>query len=59
MFAIPGRPLLFMGGELGQWREWNHDSSIDWDLLKEPLHQGASRLIEQLNRVHRECPAFR
>jgi 1,4-alpha-glucan branching enzyme len=58
MFAIPGRPLLFMGGELGQWREWNHDSSIDWDLLKEPLHQGASRLIEQLNRVHRESPAL-
>ncbi|MEY4544102.1 MAG: hypothetical protein RL685_297 [Pseudomonadota bacterium] len=58
MFAIPGRPLLFMGGELGQWREWNHDGSIDWDLLKEPLHQGVSRLIEQLNRVHRESPAL-
>jgi 1,4-alpha-glucan branching enzyme len=58
MFAIPGRPLLFMGGELGQWREWNHDSSVDWHLLGEPLHQGASRLIEQLNRVHRECPAL-
>ncbi len=58
MFAIPGRPLLFMGGELGQWREWNHDSSIDWHLLGEPLHQGAQRLVEQLNRAQRESPAL-
>jgi 1,4-alpha-glucan branching enzyme len=54
MFAISGKPLLFMGGEIGQWREWNHDASLDWHLLEQPAPQGIFRLIEQLNRVHRE-----
>jgi 1,4-alpha-glucan branching enzyme len=58
MFATPGKPLLFMGGELGQWNEWNHDSSVDWHLLGDPSHQGVQRLLTQLNRVDRELPAL-
>jgi 1,4-alpha-glucan branching enzyme len=57
-FAIPGKPLLFMGGEIGQWNEWNHDSSIDWHLLSEALPSGVSRLVQELNRVLRENPAL-
>ncbi len=54
MFAVPGKQLLFMGGELGQWSEWNHDSSLDWHLLEQHFPQGVSRLLEQLNRVYKE-----
>jgi 1,4-alpha-glucan branching enzyme len=58
MFATSGKPLIFMGGELGQWNEWNHDSSIDWHLQNEHFPAGVSRLLEQLNRVKRETPAL-
>ncbi len=58
MYAIPGKPLLFMGGEIGQRSEWNHDSSIDWHLLGEHLPQGVFALTQQLNRVLRENPAL-
>ena len=54
MYAHPGKKLLFMGGELGQWREWNHDSSLDWNLLLYAPHEGISRWVESLNRVYRE-----
>ena len=58
MFAIPGKPLLFMGGELGQWNEWNHDSSVDWHLDGQHFPAGVSHLLQQLNRVTRETPAL-
>jgi 1,4-alpha-glucan branching enzyme len=58
MFAIPGKPLMFMGGELGQWSEWNHDSSLDWHLQNEHLPAGITHLLSQLNRVKSETPAL-
>ena len=42
-----------MGGEFGQWNEWNHDGSLDWELLKFPLHMGLQRWVEDLNRAYR------
>jgi 1,4-alpha-glucan branching enzyme len=58
MFATPGKPLVFMGGEIGQWNEWNHDSSVDWHLQNEPFAAGITHLLSQLNRVKRETPAL-
>jgi 1,4-alpha-glucan branching enzyme len=53
MFAQPGKKMLFMGDEFAQEREWNHDSSLDWHVLADPLHQGVRRLVGDLNRVYR------
>ncbi|HXM79656.1 MAG TPA: 1,4-alpha-glucan branching protein GlgB [Thermoanaerobaculia bacterium] len=50
--AVPGKKLLFMGGEIGQWAEWDHDSSVQWHLLDHPLHQGVRRWAAALNRLH-------
>jgi 1,4-alpha-glucan branching enzyme len=47
-----------MGGEFGQWREWNHDQSLDWDLLDYPLHAGLRRLVQHLNYVYKTEPAL-
>ncbi|WP_181705182.1 1,4-alpha-glucan branching protein GlgB [Chthonobacter rhizosphaerae] len=52
MWAHPGKKLLFMGGEIGQWREWNHDGSIDWHLLDDPGHAGIQALVRDLNRLY-------
>ena len=49
MFAHPGKKLLFMGGELAQLREWNHDGELDWALLDEPLHSGMHRWVRELS----------
>ncbi len=54
----PGKKLLFMGGEFGQWREWNHDASLDWHLLDQPLHAGAQRFVRDLNTIYRGEPAL-
>ncbi len=54
----PGKKLLFMGGEFGQWNEWNHDSSLDWHLLERPEHQGVLRLVADLNALYRRLPAL-
>jgi 1,4-alpha-glucan branching enzyme len=54
MYAVPGKKLLFMGAEFGQWTEWNHEASLDWHLLDEPMHDGLSRWTGDLNRVMRE-----
>jgi 1,4-alpha-glucan branching enzyme len=56
--AQPGKKLLFMGGELGQLREWNHDRSLDWHLLEQPYHRGVQRLVGDLNRLYRAEPAM-
>src|SRR5690606_34988958 len=54
----PGKKLLFMGSEFGQWREWNHDRSLDWHLLEHGLHQGVSLWLRDLNRLYRNEPAL-
>ena len=53
MFAQPGKKLLFMGCEFGQYREWSHDRSLDWNLLEGPLHRGLMTWVQQLNRTYR------
>jgi len=53
MYAFPGKKLLFMGGEFGQWIEWNHDSSLDWHLLSYDSHQGVQRLIDSLHKLYK------
>ncbi len=58
MYGQPGKKLLFMGGEFGQWNEWNHDASLDWHLLAYAPHQGIARWIEDLNRVYHAEPAL-
>ena len=58
MYGHPGKKLLFMGGEFGQWREWSHDRSLDWHLLDEATHQGLRRWVQDLNRVYRQEPAL-
>src|SRR5207302_6328159 len=58
MTAQPGKKLLFMGGEFGQWREWNHDTSLDWHLLDYPFHAGVQRWLADLNALYRAEPAL-
>src|SRR5688500_11655068 len=58
MYSQPAKKLLFMGGEIGQWREWNHDGSIDWHLLDLLPHAALQRWIEDLNKAYRTMPAL-
>ena len=58
MWGQPGKKLLFMGGEIGQWDEWHHDTSIDWHLLEYATHVGVQRWVEDLNRLYRSEPAL-
>ena len=58
MWAQPGKKLLFMGGEFGQWREWRHDESLDWHLLAGAPHEGVRRLVADLNALYRREPAL-
>lgn len=58
MYAQPAKKMMFMGGEFGQYREWNHDQSLDWNMLDFPLHDGVRRWVEDLNRFYRDVPAM-
>jgi 1,4-alpha-glucan branching enzyme len=58
LFGHPGKKLLFMGGEFGQWREWNHDTSLDWHLLQYPSHSGLLRWVRDLNTLYRGEPSL-
>jgi len=58
MYAHPGKKLLFMGAEIAQYREWDHDQSLDWFLLEQPLHKGVQDLVRDLNRVYRDTSAL-
>ena len=52
MFGHPGKKLMFMGGEFGQWREWNYDTSLDWHLLEYDVHAGLRRWVQDLNHAY-------
>jgi 1,4-alpha-glucan branching enzyme len=58
MFAHPGKKLHFMGMELGQWNEWNHEKSLDWHLTDTEMHKGLQFFIKDLNSVYRRFPAL-
>ena len=58
MAAQPAKKLLFMGGEIAQWREWNHDTSLDWHLLDTVQHATLQRWVEDLNKAYRTTPAL-
>ena len=58
MFGHPGKKLLFMGGEFGQYHEWNHDQELDWWLTDEPLHEGLMEWLGDLNHVYQTTPAL-
>jgi 1,4-alpha-glucan branching enzyme len=53
MWTHPGKKLLFMGGEIGQWQEWSHDRQLDWTLLDHPGHKGLQTLVGDLNALYR------
>jgi 1,4-alpha-glucan branching enzyme len=54
MWTHPGKKLVFMGGEFGQRREWNHDDSLEWHVLQYPSHEGVRKWVADLNRVYRQ-----
>ena len=58
MYAQPGKKLLFMGGELGQWQEWNHDTSLDWHLVEYQRHAELQRWVQELNYLYKCEPAL-
>lgn len=58
MFTHPGAKLLFMGSEIAQNIEWNHDDSLQWHLLKYPLHKGVQQLVKDLNHLYKTQPAL-
>jgi 1,4-alpha-glucan branching enzyme len=58
MYTQPGKKLLFMGGEFGQWAEWNHDSGLDWPLLDFDTHSNLRLLVGELNHLYRTEPAL-
>ena len=57
-YTHPGKKLLFMGGEFGQWGEWDHDRSLEWHLLEYHPHQGVRRWVRDLNAFYRSHPAL-
>jgi 1,4-alpha-glucan branching enzyme len=58
LYGQPGKKLLFMGGEFGQWDEWYHETSLDWHLVQFDPHAGVQRWVEDLNRLYRQEPAL-
>ncbi|MGQ9695249.1 MAG: 1,4-alpha-glucan branching protein GlgB [Thermodesulfobacteriota bacterium] len=58
MYTQPGKKLLFMGSEFGQWREWQHEESLDWHLLQYFPHLGLQKWVQDLNRLYRQEPAL-
>jgi 1,4-alpha-glucan branching enzyme len=56
MWTHPGKKLLFMGGEIGQMREWHHERQLDWELTGEADHAGLQQWVRDLNRAYTERP---
>ena len=56
MYGFPGKKLMFMGGEIGQWTEWSHERSLDWHLLEHDSHKGLSLWMQDLNNLYRSQP---
>ncbi|HTM19416.1 MAG TPA: 1,4-alpha-glucan branching enzyme, partial [Kofleriaceae bacterium] len=57
-WALPGKKMLFMGGELGVWEEWRHDGGLDWPIAEHADHAGIVRFVAELNRLYRAHPAL-
>jgi 1,4-alpha-glucan branching enzyme len=57
-YSQPGKKLIFMGAELGVWAEWNHDSSLDWNLLNSPEHRGIEKFVTDLNHMYKNQPGL-
>jgi len=58
MYGEPGKKMLFMGSEFGQWWEWDHDQSLQWHLLQYKPHQALKCFVKDLNRVYHSEPAL-
>jgi 1,4-alpha-glucan branching enzyme len=58
MYGHPGKKLLFMGAEIGQWNEWDHERSVEWDLLQFDSHRQLQRYVADWNRLYREAPSL-
>jgi 1,4-alpha-glucan branching enzyme len=58
MFGHPGKKLMFMGSEFGQWREWNSEESLDWHLADDAMHGGLRRWVQDLNRAYQHEPSL-
>ena len=58
MYTHPGTQLMFMGCELGQWKEWNHDAGLSWELLDNPIHKGLQEWVKDLNHYFKSRPAL-
>ena len=58
MWTHPGKKLLFMGGDFGQWNEWNYDESLQWHLLQWESHQGLKKMVADVNHLMRREPAL-
>jgi 1,4-alpha-glucan branching enzyme len=58
MFTHPGKKLLFMGDEIAQWREWNHDAELDWEALGDPRHAGMQRWVRDLTGIYKTEPSL-
>jgi 1,4-alpha-glucan branching enzyme len=58
MYGHPGKKLIFMGGEIAQWKEWNHDESLEWHVLQYPFHNGVQRWVKDLNHFYKAEPAM-
>jgi len=58
MYTYPGKKLLFMGCEIGQYEEWNHDATLNWDVLQSPKHQGITKIVGDLNHLYKDQTAL-